>query len=339
MRACATSWERHRAKTEEKAKRAQGIAERIRGAGHERRRLGKLPNDWPELIEEFRRDFPNFAEVAEVLHDNFALHAMGDGRVSWPPILLVGPAGIGKTEAARWLAERLLLPFRVIDMASTQSSSPLAGSESFWTNSEPGVVFELLAYQPKANALVVLDELDKTGQERSYDPLAALYTLLEPRSARSFIDLSIRDFSIDASHVNWIATANNADGIPAPLLSRMTVLHVQAPTPDQLRHIAQSIYGRLRAEGSWGAAFAPRLTDQLLHQLQGQPPRSLGLALRRALGRAARAKRDHILASDLPAPFSEVPPRNWVHGLNCGADGHRLSECDFAATTSIPVTV
>lgn len=137
--------ERHRAKPEEKAKRAQYIAERIRSAGHERRKLGELPDDWPQLIEDFQRDFPNFAELAEVLHDHFALHAMGDGRVAWSPILLVGPAGIGKTEAARWLAVRLSLPLRVIDMASTQSSSPLAGSESFWSNSEPGVVFEQLA--------------------------------------------------------------------------------------------------------------------------------------------------------------------------------------------------
>jgi ATP-dependent Lon protease len=114
-----------------------------------------------------------------MLHDHFALNAMGDGRVAWSPLLLVGPAGIGKTEAARWLAERLALPFRVFDM-SAQSGSPLAGSEAFWSNSEPGLLFELLAYQPKANPVVVLDELDKTEQVRQYDPLAALYTLLEP---------------------------------------------------------------------------------------------------------------------------------------------------------------
>ncbi len=293
--------ERHRAKPDEKAKRAQYIAERIRAAGHERRQLGELPNDWSQLIEDFQRDFPNFAELAEVLHDHFALHAMGDGRVAWSPILLVGPAGIGKTESARWLAARLSLPFRVIDMASTQSSSPLAGSESFWSNSEPGVVFELLAYQPLANPVIVLDELDKTDQQRQYDPLAALYTLLEPRSARDFIDLSIRDFAIDASHVNWIATANSIEGIPAPLLSRMTVLHVKAPTPAQVAHVARQIYGRMRAENPWGSCFAPTLDDQVVDKLKNLPPRTLGLALKRALGRAAREERDHIQVCDLPA--------------------------------------
>jgi ATP-dependent Lon protease len=161
------------------------------------------------------------------------------------------------------------------------------------------VVFELLAYQPQANPVVVLDELDKTDQQRQYDPLAALYTLLEPRCARDFIDLSIGDFAIDASHVNWIATANSTDGIPAPLLSRMTVLNVQAPTPEQVADIAQSIYGRMRAENSWGSAFAPRLEEQVVAKLRNLPPRSLALVLRRALGRAAREQRDHVLASDL----------------------------------------
>lgn len=296
--------DRHRAKPEEKARRGQHIAECIRAAGHERRSLGVLPDDWRDLIDDFSRDFPNFAELAELLHDHFALNAMSDGRVHWPPVLLVGPAGIGKTEAARWLAERLCLPFRVFDMASTQSSSPLAGSEAFWSNSEPGVLFELLAYQPKANPVVVLDELDKTEQARQYDPLAPLYTLLEPRSARRFIDLSIRDFAVDASHVNWIATANNLDTIPAPILSRLTVLHVQAPTPEQVAHIAQSIYGRMRAEASWGSVFAPRLDESVMNKLLNLPPRALSQALRRALGRAARDERDHLRASDVDLHLS-----------------------------------
>lgn len=299
--------DRHKGKAEEKYKRAQAIAERIRKAGNDRRHLGVLPDSWEPLVEEFVNKFPNFSELAELLRDNFALHALGDRRVSWSPILLVGPPGIGKTEAARWLADQLRLPFQVFDMAAAQSGSPLAGSEAFWANSEPGLLFELLAYQPTANPIALLDELDKAQETRQYDPLAALYTLLEQRSARSFIDLSIRDFWIDASHVNWIATANSADGIPAPLLSRMTVLHVRAPTPEQVGRIAQSIYGRMRAEARWGSAFAPTLDAQVVDRLKALPPRSLGIELRRALGRAARAERNHILANDIqPAvPVSE----------------------------------
>ena len=100
--------------------------------------------------------------------------------------------------------------------------------------------------------------------------------------------------------MNWIATANSADNIPAPLLSRMTVIHVQVPTPEQVARIAQAIYGRMRAEARWGEAFAPRLDVAVVDQLRGLPPRQLGQVLRRALGRAARHERDHVTIQDLP---------------------------------------
>lgn len=301
--------DRHRPKGDDKFKRAQAMAERIKRAGHGSRQLGLLPPNWKALLDEFSLAFPNFHELAELLHDHFALSSLGDGRASWPAVLLVGPAGIGKTEAARWLADQLVLPFRVFDMASTQSSSPLAGSESFWSNSEPGQLFELLAYQPLANPVVVLDELDKASNGRpQYDPLAALYTLLEPRSARDFIDLSIRDFAIDASHVNWMATANELDAIPGPLRSRLTVLHIQPPRPEQVRSIAQSIYNRLRDEASWGTAFAERLDDDVLSRLQALPPRSVRLVLQRALGAAARDDRGVVQVQDI-RPLVEISRR------------------------------
>lgn len=281
------------------------MAERIKRAGHGSRQLGLLLPDWKALLDEFAQAFPNFHELAELLRDHFALSSLGDGRVScWS----ARRALVKPRRHAGW-HDQLVLPFRVFDMASTQSSSPLAGSESFWSNSEPGQLFELLAYQPLANPVVVLDELDKASNGRpQYDPLAALYTLLEPRSARDFIDLSIRDFSIDASHVNWMATANELEAIPGPLRSRLTVLHIQAPKPEQVRSIAQSIYNRLRDESSWGTAFADRLGNDVLSRLQALPPRSVRLILQRALGSAARDDRGVVQVQDI-RPLVEISRR------------------------------
>lgn len=90
--------DRHRPKGDDKFRRAQAMAERIKRAGHGRRQLGLLPPDWKALLDEFAQAFPNFHELAELLRDHFALSSLGDGRVSWPAVLLVGPAGIGKTE-------------------------------------------------------------------------------------------------------------------------------------------------------------------------------------------------------------------------------------------------
>lgn len=299
--------ERFRYKQEER-KKVEHFVERIRAAGNASRTLGVLPDDPMALLDEFEICFPNFAELAEFLRDHFALSTQGDRRVAWPPILLVGPAGIGKTETARWLAERLSLGFRVFDMASAQNGSPLSGSDSFWANSAPGLLFELLAFQANANPVVVLDELDKIDRSAKFDPMAPLYSLLEPRSARNFTDLSIGDFSINASHVNWILTANDTASIPAPILSRLTVLNIPAPTPRQVEQIAQSIYQKLRSESAWGAAFTGQLDPSVASALGGSSPRSLGLALRRAFGAAARAGRNFLCIEDFPALSVESPP-------------------------------
>lgn len=96
-----------------------------------------------------------------------------------------------------------------------------------------------------------------------------------------------------------MATANELEAIPGPLRSRLTVLHIQPPRPEQVRSIAQSIYNRLRDEASWGTAFAERLDDDVLSRLQALPPRSVRLVLQRALGSAARDGRGLVQVQDI----------------------------------------
>ena len=284
----------------ERKKRLDGIVQRIKEVGTDTRALGVLPNDWKAIPDEFEAYFPNFAPLADILRRTFALAARGDQRIHWSPVLLVGPAGIGKTEAAKWLAKRLSLPFKVFDMASAQTGSPLGGSEAYWGNAEPGELFKLLAYESKANPIVLLDELDKAmlGQKQ-YDPLAPLYTLLESSSAGRFQDLCIRELTLDAGHINWFMTANDGSVLPAPLLSRMQVLQVDPPTQAQTQRIIQNIYKKVCEEAPWGASFAETLDEDVLAYCGAFPPRQLRKIILQALGEAALAGRNAIRSEDM----------------------------------------
>lgn len=284
----------------ERKKRLDGIVQRIKEVGTDTRALGVLPQDWKAIPDEFEAYFPNFAPLADILRRSFALAARGDQRIHWSPVLLVGPAGIGKTEAAKWLAKRLSLPLKVFDMASAQTGTPLSGSEVYWGNAEPGELFKLLAYESKANPIVLLDELDKAmlGQKQ-YDPLAPLFTLLEPASAARFQDLCLRELTLDASHINWFMTANDSSFLPAPLLSRMQVLQIDPPTQAQTHRIIQNIYKKVCEEAPWGASFAETLGDDVLAYCGAFPPRQLRKIILQALGEAALAGRNAIRSEDM----------------------------------------
>jgi ATP-dependent Lon protease len=273
--------------------------EKIGKAGLNKRELQTLPNDWQEILLEFSARFPNFANVSELLNDHFALTSLGDRRITFPALLLTGDPGIGKTEAARWLAEKFQLPFRVQDMANAQTNAAISGSDSSFSNAEEGVIFELLSYQPIANPILLLDEIDKVDQHLKFNPLAPLYSLLEPSSAKQFVDLAIKDIPIDASYINWIATANDIHHLPQPILSRFIVLNIPSPTPEQTQVISQNIYAKLLNESSWGSHFFTQLSGDVKKILENKSPRNIRVLLTRALGSAARAKRREINIKDI----------------------------------------
>jgi ATP-dependent Lon protease len=272
----------------------------IQRAGGIHRILKTLPENWHGVLDEFQAHFPNFSEFANILRHNFSLATFGDGRLQLPATLFVGPPGIGKSEVLRWLADRLGLPKLLIDMASAQTSATLAGSDASFSNSQPGKLFYLLATSRTANPLVMLDELDKVSGHENYQPIDTLYSLLEPSSAKEFVDFSIRDLTLDASHINWLATANSTVNIPDPILSRFLVLHIQTPSPKQMRTIIRNLYAQYRKTNSWGTHFEEELSNCVVTALANYPPRKISLALKNAFGSAAYQDRKFISVEDLP---------------------------------------
>lgn len=285
-------------KDSETRDRIRGVVKRLRDVPGAKP-LALVPDDWKEKLDRLEADFPNFVEFVEFLRDRFALAELGDRSIDIPPVLFDGPPGIGKTEVALSLAALIDTGSMEIDMAVAQSSAALCGSEAFWANTREGRLFEALAYGGTANPLVFLDELDKVGGDERYRPDSALYQLLEPRTAAAFRDLSVRELNLDASRVLWFAATNELERVSPPIRSRFVTFRVPAPTPEQCKAIAHSIYRRLLARNAWGAAMAPGISEDVAGRLADLPPRMTRIKLSQACGRAARQGRREIRVEDI----------------------------------------
>ena len=191
-------------------------------------------------------------------------------------------------------------------MEASQSSAELCGTATHWGNSQPGKLLQLLASNKFCNPVLMLDEIDKTAVLHNvgggiYDPLSALYQLLEPATATTFYDQSFTLSPLNASGVIWLMTSNIADLLPAPILSRVKVFKISRPTPDQVAQIAKKIYNKLITENQWGKHFDGELKDAVINMLSNIPPREIRNLMLLAFGKAATDERSYIMATDFPA--------------------------------------
>lgn len=281
----------------------RSVYERMLERGPERFQVkpAGLPDMGP-LYEQL----PNFTEV---LHDVRRQVALAQDSRDWlevAPMLLLGAPGIGKTHFARQLSALLGTGMNLVPMNSMTAGWLLSGSSAQWKGSRPGKVFEALVDGEYANPVIVVDEIDKASGDAQYDPLGALYALLEHDTAQSFTD-EFADVAIDASQIIWITTANDERGIPGPILNRMNVFEVQPPTPVQARAIAQRLYQGIRAEHDWGRHFDPEPQPDVLDLLARMPPREMRRALMTGFGNARLEQRGRIEAADLPAAAGRKP--------------------------------
>lgn len=257
-------------------------------------------------------DLPNFTDVLDDVKRQLALCEDSRDALEITPLLLLGAPGIGKTHFARALSELLGTGMGFISMSSMTAGWVLSGASSQWKGARAGKVFETLVDGQYANPVMVVDEIDKAGGEHAYDPLGALYGLLEHDTAGSFTD-EFAEVPIDASQVIWVATANDARSIPEPILNRMNVYDVQPPDRDQARHIAGKLYRGIRADHGWGNRFEPEPRADVLDRMSEMAPREMRRAWMTGFGNAKLAGRDHVQACDLPDAAQKRSSIGFVH--------------------------
>jgi ATP-dependent Lon protease len=258
------------------------------------------PSALPE-IDSLLEELPNFAAVLEDIRKHIALCIGTEDSIELPPMLLLGEPGIGKTHFARKIAQLLGTGFGFVPMSSLTAGWVLSGASSQWKNAKPGKVFDTFLNGDYANPVIVVDEIDKASGDGQYDPLGALYELLEVETAIRFVDEFV-ELPIDASGALWLATANQAARIPEPLLSRLSVYEIDAPDAEGAARIAGSIYREIRGSHDWGRPFPEALSAAALDKLAALPPREMRRAIQGAFGAAKLAGRSEVGPDDILDP-------------------------------------
>jgi ATPase family protein associated with various cellular activities (AAA) len=263
--------------------------------------LCRVPRDASRRLGALAEAAPAFAAPLAEIRRTLALAAHA-GRPSprLRPLLLVGPPGVGKTWFARRVAQALDLPFASLNLGGATDNRCLQGTARGWSAATPAWPIAEMARLQAPNPVLFLDEIEKAGGQREANGRAhdTLLAMIEPESAGAWFDECLRT-AADLRHAVWIMAANETRGIPAPLLSRLSVHQVEPPPASAFEAVAAGLMEGLAGDLGCSAADLPALEPEThaalrrsfarhrnLRRLRAQIEECLGVAAEAVLAAA-----------------------------------------------------